>query len=160
MQKLTLMCGIPGSGKSTWLKNNILNKENCAIISRDEIRFSLLKERDSYFSKEDKVFEIFVKTIQNNIDSGLDVYIDATHLNKFSRRKILNQLKLNNISIEAIYFTTPLNICLERNQKRSGRSFVPDNVIKDMAKNYRFPSYLEGFNKIFSINEENIIVNE
>lgn len=38
-QKVYIMCGIPGSGKSTWISNNL--DENIKIISRDIIRYKL-----------------------------------------------------------------------------------------------------------------------
>ena len=46
------MVGAPGAGKSTFIKNN--KDKLCGsvnIVSRDEIRFSLLKDGDEYFSK-------------------------------------------------------------------------------------------------------------
>ena len=39
--RLILMVGCPGSGKSTWLKNN--KQEDAVVVSRDEIRFKILK---------------------------------------------------------------------------------------------------------------------
>ena len=38
MANLYLMCGVPGCGKSTFLKNKIKNN-NSVIISRDTIKF-------------------------------------------------------------------------------------------------------------------------
>ena len=56
MAELILMMGIPGSGKSTWVKNHM--KSDDIYISRDEIRFSLLQPGDEYFSKEKEVWRI------------------------------------------------------------------------------------------------------
>ena len=58
---LYLMCGIPGSGKSTWIKQNKI--ESDAVISRDVVRFSLVKEHEEYFSKETEVFYTFIDQI-------------------------------------------------------------------------------------------------
>ena len=54
---LYIMCGPAGCGKSTFL-NNCATKisEGCAIVSRDEIRFNMLKDDMSYFAKEKEVF--------------------------------------------------------------------------------------------------------
>ena len=58
------MTGIPGAGKSSWLENNFVEDRDY-IISRDAIRFSMLKDSDEYFAKEDEVFKTFVKYIPN-----------------------------------------------------------------------------------------------
>ena len=50
MSTLYVMCGVPGCGKSTWCKNNV--PEDAVYVSRDEVRFSMLKPTDAYFSKE------------------------------------------------------------------------------------------------------------
>ena len=48
---LYLMCGVAGSGKSTWLKEHESGfNPSHAIISRDKIRFSYLKDGDDYFA--------------------------------------------------------------------------------------------------------------
>ena len=62
LKKVWLMCGIPGSGKSTWIKKRLM--ENGGIwISRDEVRFSMVKEDEDYFSKECEVFDKFISNI-------------------------------------------------------------------------------------------------
>ena len=42
MKKLIMVTGIPGSGKSTWIKNEMSNRIDSIHISRDIIRFSLI----------------------------------------------------------------------------------------------------------------------
>ena len=65
MKQLFLMCGVAGAGKSTYLSNI----KNAVVISRDEIRFSLIGDFDDYFAKEDEVFATFIQKIQNAIDN-------------------------------------------------------------------------------------------
>ena len=85
------MMGIPGSGKSTFIKKRRDIFNNPIVISRDKIRFSLLEEGDEYFSKEDEVLEEFTKQIVESLSRPIgDTIVDATHLNGGSRRKILN----------------------------------------------------------------------
>ena len=65
MTKLWVMCGVPGTGKSTWIKNNLSKFEGeVEVISRDEIRFSMVSEGEEYFSKEDEVFKEFINRIK------------------------------------------------------------------------------------------------
>lgn len=136
---LFIMVGCPGSGKSYFLnqKENLLN--NSVVVSRDKVRFSIIHENDAYFSKETNVFNEFIKQIQNNLDKGKSVYADATHINGISRLKLMDALNLENIGIIPIVFNTPLNVCLERNNKRSGRARVPKEIIERMYNNWVDP---------------------
>ena len=115
--KLYLMVGCPGSGKSTYAKRYLTN---AVYISRDDIRFSLVKENEEYFSKEKEVFKVFVNKINNKLRDGCDVVADATHLNPSSRFKLLANLDLNKNKTEviAIFIQTPLDVCLRQNENR------------------------------------------
>ena len=141
-KNLWLLVGIPGSGKSTWVREQ-LNSECKHWISRDAIRFEVVKEDEEYFSKEKQVFNLFVRAVQADIDSDFitDIYVDATHLNEASREKLLGRLKnLENINLNAVVFDISLETCLERNAQRTGRACVPETAIRNMYNNFRNPA--------------------
>lgn len=152
--KLYISCGVPGAGKSTWLEAHKGKDE--IIVSRDKIRFSIVKEDEEYFSHETKVFHFFIKQIANCINSGINTYADATHLNSVSRNKLLYALKKAGCepsTIEVIWFDTSLPACLSRNEKRKGtRSYVPRGAIRRMWASWESPEG-EGFDKIWKVNE-------
>lgn len=155
-KKLYLLSGIPGSGKTTWAQNRVKN-DGGKWISRDEIRFSLLKEDDDYFAHEKLVIEKFISSIQAAIyDSSVSIiYVDATHLNKKARDAILTELDLDNITkLICVYFDIDLDVALERNKKRSGRALVPDTVIKNMFFSHTIPDEDEDFDQIIIIDEQ------
>ena len=138
MKNLYIMCGIPGSGKSTWIKKQLEQKPG-VWCSRDKVRFSIITDQDAYFSKEDEVFNKWVGEIQaalNNPEGPDDVYADATHVNEVSRNKILNRLNVTNVNLKAVNFIIPLEVCQSRNLERSGRSVVPAAVIEDMYRTF------------------------
>ena len=138
---LYLLCGIPGSGKSTWAKQRVA--EGCIWCSRDEIRFSLLQEGEDYFSHEDEVIHLWYKKINEALAAGHDVIVDATHLSAKARKNTLHHLNLKDVGVVPVYFNIPLETCLERNAKREGRARVPDSVIKNMSNGLTAPTEAE-----------------
>lgn len=149
MGKLNIMVGVPGSGKSTWCKNHIQLGD--AYISRDKIRFSYLQDGEDYFSKENMVFNEFIRQINLALKNGKTVYADATHLNKTSRDKLKNRLS-NIDEVNAIVIDVSLETALQRNANRQGRAFVPEAVIKNMFETtYTIPTKEEGFDNIIYV---------
>ena len=94
MKELYLLMGISGSGKSTWARDFQSKFSDSIVISRDAVRFSLVKENEAYFAKEKKVFKTFAHLACEAIKAEINnVILDATHLNFSSRQKILNAIK-------------------------------------------------------------------
>jgi predicted kinase len=154
-KRLFLLSGIPGSGKSTWIKNQIEAKGGI-WISRDAIRFAALSEEDEYFSKEDEVFATFISAIQEQINNPIatDIYVDASHLNTKARNKTLRRLNLEGLDEKnCVCFQIPLEVAFERNDQRSGRALVPHSVIAEMAKSLTLPKANEKFDHIIVIDE-------
>ena len=153
-----IMCGIPGSGKSTFAKRivGIYKKYekygvSIEIVSRDEIRFSLIKPGDYYFSKEDEVFSTYIKNLKKSLNNNNVTIADATHLNFASRKKLLTPLvkDLKNVDIFLVKMETSLETALERNEKRKGTDrYVPRDVIKRMYFSMDEPQKEEGFDII------------
>ena len=151
MGKLYLMMGLPGAGKSTLLKEHFKNNPDNVIVSRDEIRFSLVKENEDYFSHEDEVIKTFFEKIHTALKMGKDVYADQTSLTVASRKKFLNNIdKSLAEEINLIFIDTPYSECIINNDKRNGtRAFVPKGVIRRMHSQMEKPNTNEGFNYIF-----------
>ena len=149
MKNLVLMVGTPASGKSTFIKEN--NKNNYKVISRDAIRFSLLKDDEDYFAHENEVYNIFINTTKEELEKGNNVIADATFLNENARVKFLRALgnSLENTKVTAIMMKTPLEVCLERNEQREGRAYVPRGAIRRMDAQKTIPSLDEGFDEVY-----------
>ena len=139
MPILYILCGVSGSGKSTWAHTNM---QDTMYVSRDEIRFRLVGEDEGYFSREKEVFKEFVKEIVSRLKIGADTIADATHLNEFSRRKLTQAIDMYMKDYQIIYVTFNIDIdtCLIRNTKREGRANVPENIIRNMYRDFRAPT--------------------
>ena len=80
MQKVTILQGLPASGKSTYAKKLVnANPENTIIVNRDSIREGLGK----YWvpSRECLVTQIEQFMIKEALLKRYNVIIDATNLN-------------------------------------------------------------------------------
>lgn len=136
-KKVWILSGTPGSGKSTWVHKRIA-EHGGVHCSRDEIRFSLLKDDEDYFAHEDEVITIWLEKVTNAINDPEveDIYVDATHLTEKSRAKVLNELPIGDYFVTTVFFDVPLETCIERNDERIGRAFVPRSVIRRMHASY------------------------
>ena len=139
MSHLYVLCGCPGSGKTTWAHKHLRYD---AYISRDEIRFNLLRDNDNYFAHEKEVFNAFVKDIVSALKNGGNVVADATHIHHASRAKLLKAIdeQYINYDVRFIFFDTCLAVCSQRNAKREGRARVPDAVIYTMFDRITLPT--------------------
>lgn len=151
MSNLYVLCGAPGSGKSTFAKEifpKYFPNHPYKIISRDTIRFSLLKDGEKYFSHENEVYQIFWDSINKALKEGFDVIADQTSLSPNSRAFLLQHISGYEEAI-AIEIKTPLKTCLTRNNERIGKTFVPPSRVKDMYHSYKSPTIIEGFSYIY-----------
>jgi predicted kinase len=146
LKKLYLMCGPAGSGKTTWVKQHA-HPGVSAHISRDRIRFSMVRENENYFSREDEVFEEFCEQIKQALAAPWvdEVYVDATHLTAKAREKVLREIAHIKFELIAVVIEPPLEKVLEQNAKRTGRERVPDTVIKNMYNSFEHPSLTERY---------------
>lgn len=144
---LYILCGCAGCGKTTWANSFIASCEiDIRYVSRDEIRFSILKNGEDYFAHENEVFNKFVGTISATLVDGFDVIADATHLNQKSRAKLIRAIDTRgytNYNIIFVSFNIPLDVCLEHNAQRTGRALVPEENLKQMYRLYREPRATE-----------------
>ena len=129
MPKLYILCGIPCSGKSTWAKGCLMDAIH---ISRDDIRFSMLKEGEEYFSHETEVYKEFIYEIAQTLMHGYDVIADATHINHSSREKLTRAIDQYFTGYQIVYVVFPIDI-----------EHVPPVAIQTMYDRFSIPTLQE-----------------
>lgn len=140
MSKVVFLVGLPASGKSTYAKE--LKKDGYRIFSSDEIR-----EKEGVISSAE-VFRKIVSRIRKNAGNGYNCVLDATNLKSADRIGMILDIEATGAEISCDVFTTPADVCKERNRKRKNRHGVTDEVIDRMLKSYEPPRKSEGFSEI------------
>ena len=150
-----MLIGIPGSGKSTYLKS--LPSDNVRIVCPDDIRRELTGNISDQ-SKNGEVWDKAKQDILNNISQGFYTILDATNVNTKARRNMLSLIKSNfpDINTYATLFDADPEVSKQRIKKdidnKVDRSNVPDEVIDRMYQQYLDTLNninSEGFTKIF-----------
>lgn len=141
--KLVMCKGLPASGKSFWAREYQVVHPGTVVVTKDDIRRELEKtgwkwSRDN----ERKVEAVRDEQIRNGLMSGHDVISADTNYAPAHERTLRGLAAAHGAEFSVNEFTTPLNICLDRNRERSGVDRVPDDAITSMAK-----KYLKGANR-------------
>ncbi len=133
-----VLCGLPGSGKSTWAASLGVN-----AVSSDEVRRWIADDPTTQRIHR-RVFATVRYIIRQRLELGRPVtYVDATNLTPWERRPYLKLGQLYDAEVDAVFFDTPVELCLERNRLRERR--VPDDAVHTMARKLVPPSFEEGF---------------
>jgi predicted kinase len=175
MPRCIMLVGLPGVGKSTWLKDNL----NILPPRTDTGHAPFIASSDFYINEAALLLgttysEIFpaiisfaeraytndIKTLAFN---SYDFVIDRTNLSVLSRQKTMNLVRQyaggfasknepyqheDSYQFEAIVFKTPdERMHMDRLASRHGK-YISPKELDAMKRNYTMPSNLEGFTNI------------
>ena len=151
-----MLVGIPGSGKSTYLKK--LNIQNVIVVSPDDIRREITGSISDQ-SRNWDVRKITEERINQYLSKGKYVILDATNVNTKLRTSFINRIKHKNrgISTYATLFDANPQESKRRIAKdienKVDRSDVPDHVVDRMYSMYQQTVDViqsEGFTEVFN----------
>jgi predicted kinase len=138
---VVLAIGLPGSGKSSWFK-----RHNIRPLSSDLLRELLFDD-----AQEQRFQDLVFSNLRSMLKARLVArrpmnYVDATNLTPHDRHSWVKLAKDYGYDVQGVYFDVPLEVCLERNQRRN--RVVDEDVMRRMSAKLKAPTFDEGFSKI------------
>jgi len=136
---LIILCGAPASGKSTWGKE-FASKNDAVYVSTDSIRAEIgTGEGDQ--SVSGAAFSIAKNRISRALASGKNAIIDATSVNRKSRKDWIDIANQNNAYIIAIAFEVNREELYRRDAQRDRH--VGKEIIDRFVDKYVRPDTTE-----------------
>ena len=150
MPELVMLCGIPCSGKSTYV-NKLLTYEywkDAIILSTDNYIEEQAKRLGMTYNE---VFQDCIDEATRQLEmsfvrakeEGKRIIWDQTNLSIKTRKKKLTKVP-SIYKRTAVWFQVDLEEALKRNETREG-TFIPESILKRMYHQFEIPTLEEGF---------------
>ena len=151
MKTAYILVGVPGAGKSTWIKNQPWASD-CVYISTDNYVDKHAEEQGKTYNE---VFKDYMPTAINRMTQDVvnarkneqNIIWDQTSTSVKSRKKKFNMLP--GYKMIAVVFLTPDKAELaKRLASRPGKN-IPQEVVDDMIGRFEMPTKEEGFDEVW-----------
>ena len=147
---LVVLIGASGAGKSTFARQHFAQTE---ILSSDYFRGVVADDQTDQSATKD-AFDVLHYILAKRLKAGRLTVIDATNVQRESRRSLLELAKEYHFFSVAIAFNLPAAVCHGRNQQRPDRQFGPhvvNNHTRDLKRSLQGLKH-EGFRYIYKLN--------
>ena len=134
---VTLMAGLPGAGKDTWLQ---ANRPALPVVSLDDLRGELdVAPTDD----QGAVIQAAKERCREHLRAGRDFAFNATNTVKATRGRWVGLFAEYGARVEVVYVEPPLELIARRNADRSSSARVPRKVIDRLASRLEPPTLTE-----------------
>ena len=151
-----ILVGLPGSGKSTWVRSIIQDNQFVIVSSDDEIERHAKDNGQTY----SQVFDSYVKTatslmnakFKDAVANNQSIIWDQTNMTSKKRKGILQQIPKNYRKIAVVFQIDEqeLERRLTKREQDEGKA-IPKHIIYSMAKSFEMPTTAEGFDQIIKV---------
>jgi len=132
---VTMMSGLPGAGKDTWLG---IHQPNLPVVSLDNIRAAM--EIDAT-DEQGSVIQAAREQCREHLRAGRDFAFNATNITRQTRRRWIDLFADYGARIEIVYIEPPLENIRQQNKNRPNP--VPEGVIFKLVEKLEPPQINE-----------------
>jgi protein phosphatase len=146
---MVVLIGIAGSGKSTFARAHFAPTE---LLSSDAFRAMVADDEADQSASED-AFALLHAALDVRLKRGLLALVDATNVEEWGRRELLDIAERRRRRAVAIVLDLPIEVCLERLRRRGHRPVPPPAVRRQHRELRRSLVALaeEGFDAVYVI---------
>lgn len=156
--EIIVCVGLPGSGKSTWIKNFLTStNKKFNVVSSDDILERIARNGNKTYND---VHKDHIGGAEKEMNSNANLFVknkmniiwDQTNMGAKKRSKILNRVGKDYYKIAVIFQVDDeeLNKRLKERELNTGKR-IPPEVIEQMKQSYQEPSKSEGFDEIIKV---------
>lgn len=151
---LIAIVGASASGKTTFAHKYFKPNE---VLSSDFFR-GMVGEEENDQSVTNEAFELLYKAAALRLTLGRSAVIDATNLQKNSRKSIIELAKRQNVHAVAIVLDIPMKTLLERNNQRSDKQLSEGTIRRHYEQLHSSIKSLkkEGFRFVYMLSENDV----
>jgi len=153
--KIYVLVGVPGSGKTTWLRQQAFDWTTTVHIGTDKLieqhaASTGQKYRDVFKSYMPRAVTMMTNEVRRAFDADLDVVWDQTNVTVEARKRRLRMVPVHYTKIAVVFRTPPAGVHA-RWLDRPGKE-IPAWFIDSMIAQFEKPELKEGFDEIVYIN--------
>ena len=138
MNKLIVLSGVPGSGKSYFSASlKMAIKKHVYIISSDELRLNILGNQQD-LSEDELIWQIYYSLIKvYSVDKNAIVILDATHSKKVYRLDNIRPYRSLYDQVDLVCFRLDKELVLEQNKDRENP--IPKENLLRLIDQFEMP---------------------
>jgi predicted kinase len=114
---MLVLIGPSGAGKSVFAARHFLPSQ---VLSSDALR-AMVADDPNDQRATDGAFELLQTALQLRLAGGRLTVVDATSVEAWTRERLLAASRRHGRAAVALVFALPVEVCLERNERRADR---------------------------------------
>ncbi|HEU4964278.1 MAG TPA: AAA family ATPase [Bacilli bacterium] len=160
MPKLTMLVGVPASGKSVAAQELVARAGGIAISSdaiERELQAQATQGNGTLKDRNQAVFAAVQDQLMQALQAGQDVVLDARLRAPKYRRPYLELARRHGYDTEALFLNVPFEVAVE--QSRNAAHPVSEAAIRRYERYLQIPTYAEAFDRV-SVRTSEAVVDE